>query len=590
MATIANLIVKLQADTADVVKGVNQLQTSFANVETMASRVGTALKGMVAGFSVAAAGHELIAFAKDSVDAFAEAELSAKRLGAAITAQGMAASVVRPQYLAFAEALQATTVYEHEAAEAAQTMLIQVGGVLPSQMQRALKATADLAAGMGKDLPDAATAVAKAFAGSTKELSRLMPELKELQKDGLSAAEVMGVIERHFGGQAAAQVETYAGSVKQLGNFWRDVKEEIGGAIAQDAAVQSFLRNMKRGVSDLAEEIKKLGVGGAAKNEIGMGLLSAAPFLGPLAGLFGLGGAGLMASARTKGDIELKPDAAQQAAKVAKEEARIASERMVAQIQRETLALFAHSAEWRTLAEAIRGANQEWDETEKRLKSVADALAWAATEQRAYRQAQGLSGYGAPGSPGYDRASAEAEAKRQYDEKMGRLNEARPYLEATPEGRMRLQEDEAKFWKEYQDALREIYERWLKAQEDATSATRGLTDAVTGLTQTIAPKNAMDITGTYSRAGMGPLGGMSAADLAMYNASLDSMWMAPSARDAWISTKLAGRDMSGLGGGGWALTVNAQNSFFQDPQSLDQLAQIILRAMTQRMASQGYRT
>ena len=52
-----------------------------------------------------------------------------------------------------------------------------------------------------------------------------------------------GKIQERFGGQAEAQLETYAGRLAQLANSWDNVKEAIGGfAVQNEASVFALMR------------------------------------------------------------------------------------------------------------------------------------------------------------------------------------------------------------------------------------------------------------------------------------------------------------------------------------------------------------
>lgn len=594
MAVIGALVYQIKADVSELVKNTNEIGAQLTKMESMAGRAGTAIKAAFGAFGASEIGKEVVSFVRESIEAFSDAELSAVRLGAAINAQGMSASVVRPYYLDLAESLQKVTIYEHEAAEAAETMLVQIGGVLPSQMPKALKATADLAAGLGKDLPEAAKAVALAFAGNSKALARLMPELKELQKEGMTTADVLNTIDKHFGGQAAAQVDTYAGSVKQLGNFWNDVKEEIGGAIAQDAAVQKFLANIKDGVHQVALEMKNFGVGGYLAGESAAGgggtgwmagLFSAFPWLNTMVGQVAFP----PGSEKNAKAAAPKPEAnpAASAAALAAQEAKVLNEKLREQyadmMKASTMALD-YGRSINGITEALRGANSEWEETEKHLKAVAETTAWASDLAKQYR-----AGIGSPGDEfakaNYDRDKAEAAARKEYDDAMKKLAVGKPYMDEKD-----ARDAEARLWEDYQKKLREIYEEWIGSAKKATDATNQLADATSNFARTLSPERSG--AGTPAGAGSwvipGMQSGLNNADFAMYKATLDTIGMGNGPnRDAYIATKLAGMDMSNLGRGGFTVNINQGMAFNPDPGSMTALQRMVEEAVRQMLSRYG---
>lgn len=193
---------------------------------------------------VKAAFSTLTAFVGSSIESFAKAEASQKKLTTALQAQGMATPAITAQYDKLATTFQKTTVYSDDLVTEMQALLVQVGNVMPSEMNSALTAATNLASGLGIDLRQATMLVGKAFEGETGTLKRYGIVIDEAKLKAGGMPVVLDAIQQRFGGQAAAEVDTYAGRIKQLANEWDNLKEKVGGYIAQDAVLLAAMRNL----------------------------------------------------------------------------------------------------------------------------------------------------------------------------------------------------------------------------------------------------------------------------------------------------------------------------------------------------------
>lgn len=223
----------------------------------LTSEVGRMAAGFISATAVIGVARQAWAaftgFLSSSVKAFTDAESAQSTLTAALRSQSMLTPAVTAQYASLGKEIERTTVFQDDAVTSMQALLIQVGGVMPSKMKEALKASTDLAAGLGIDLQSATTLVAKAAAGHTETLGRYGITVSEaaLQTKGFDAT--LEAINRQFGGQAAAQIETYAGQIKQAGNAWNNVQEAVGKYILTNPTVVRSLEAISTAAKDSAE-------------------------------------------------------------------------------------------------------------------------------------------------------------------------------------------------------------------------------------------------------------------------------------------------------------------------------------------------
>jgi hypothetical protein len=234
--------------TKKVVVATESVPKSTAFFADLTSQVKATALGFISAQAVIGAAqtafHMLTAFVGDSIDSFAAAEAAQKKLTTALQASGATAPGVIDQFNAMAAQFQRTTVYSDDLITEMQALLVQVGNVAPSQMNKALQASADLASGLGIDLQQATMLVAKAFAGGGDELGRLKAILGDAAISGRGMDGVLESIEKKFSGQAAGEIDTYAGHVKQLANAWDDVKEAVGRGIVQNPVVIAAMRQV----------------------------------------------------------------------------------------------------------------------------------------------------------------------------------------------------------------------------------------------------------------------------------------------------------------------------------------------------------
>lgn len=234
---------KLAAATANVEKPTSRLASVFG---TFGEHVKSTLLGFVGAQAIIGtiqkAFSELNKFITDSIKAFSEAELASRKLAAALKAQGSSVPNLKDQYDDLAKQFERTTVFSDDLITEMQTLLVQVGRVMPRDMERALTAVTDLASGLGIDLRTATLLVGKAFAGETDTLKRygIVIDDAKLKSQGINA--VLDEINDKFGGQAQAAVDSYSGKIQQLTNAWNNLQEAVGGAVAQNELIKFALR------------------------------------------------------------------------------------------------------------------------------------------------------------------------------------------------------------------------------------------------------------------------------------------------------------------------------------------------------------
>jgi hypothetical protein len=219
---------KFEADFSQFTEAVKGAEGSLKALETGAKSVGPAILASLASTELRRFGSDVAQVAKEFIGAFAEEEAATKKLTVALQAQGTFTPELAKQYKDLAAEFQNTTAFSDDMVIGMEALMVQVGGVMPTQMNAALTAATNLSAGLGIDLHAATLAVAKGFEGGSTALLKMVPSLKSVIKEGASMDEVLAIINTRFSGQATAQLETYTGQVAQLNNKMGDFKEKVG--------------------------------------------------------------------------------------------------------------------------------------------------------------------------------------------------------------------------------------------------------------------------------------------------------------------------------------------------------------------------
>lgn len=218
----ANLIIKLKDEAT---AGLNKLKAGY--------------------LAVTAAVGGLIAIGVKAINAFAEEEKEINKLNQALRNQGITSELASKGIQAYAAEIQKTTAFS-DTAVIKQAALLTSFGLVGDKMKQASAAARDLSAGLGIDLNTATLLVGKAFAGEIGTLARYGIKVKEGSDKAETFTNVMDALNQRFGGQAAAQMNTYAGRVENLKNNFDDLQEKIGKELIPVA--ETWLRWMNKAI------------------------------------------------------------------------------------------------------------------------------------------------------------------------------------------------------------------------------------------------------------------------------------------------------------------------------------------------------
>jgi hypothetical protein len=209
------------------------------------------LAGNVATKAVEAFGNAIsgsIRFVKDSIKAAQVQEDAINSLNAALRVNGKDVEESSRRIQQFASELQKTTKFGDEVTLSATATLQSLANLTDKGLIEGTKAAADLSAALGISLDNAITLVGKAANGEIGAFKRYGIEVEKGASNAQTFTNALDVLNSKFGGAAAAQTETYAGRVAQLGNAFGDFQEELGNIIIKNPAIQEGIKLLTDGI------------------------------------------------------------------------------------------------------------------------------------------------------------------------------------------------------------------------------------------------------------------------------------------------------------------------------------------------------
>jgi hypothetical protein len=173
---------------------------------------------------------------KLAVDEAGKAETANVKLAGVLFSSGRGAEISAGQVDKFAASLMAATAIDDEAIKDAFAAIAGFENLPTGKMEDIVKIAADMSAMFGGDLASNATMVAGVLeTGIIPKTWRFDKALKAQIQSQVEAGDTAGALSlmmaelnRRYGGQAVAQMNTYAGSVRELKTAWGEYWEAIG--------------------------------------------------------------------------------------------------------------------------------------------------------------------------------------------------------------------------------------------------------------------------------------------------------------------------------------------------------------------------
>jgi hypothetical protein len=191
----------------------------------------------------------VVAFGVSAVRSFEESQNVMAQTNAVLASTGNAAGITADQVTKLASALERQTKFADEDVQKVENLLLTFTSIGKDIFPQATSTVLDMATALGEDTQSAAIQLGKALQDpilGVTALRRVGVNFNSAQQDVIAnlvntgrAAEAQQMIlkelNKEFGGSAVAAGNTLAGQMAKLGNQFDNVKEAIGGIIAEVA-------------------------------------------------------------------------------------------------------------------------------------------------------------------------------------------------------------------------------------------------------------------------------------------------------------------------------------------------------------------
>lgn len=248
---VRSLYYDLNIDDSNLKK---QLDDADKSVKGFGDKLGAAWgksveasKTLLLGFTALGAG--AVAFGVSAVKSFQESQNVMAQTEAVLKSTGNAAGVTAEQVTKLASALERQTKFSDEDIQSAENLLLTFTSISKDIFPDATKIVLDMSQALGQDLKSSSIQLGKALQDpivGVTALRRVGVNFSEAQQQVIAdlvntgqkakaQALIMKELQTEFGGSAEAAGNTFAGQLAKLNNQFDNVKEAIGGMLAQVA-------------------------------------------------------------------------------------------------------------------------------------------------------------------------------------------------------------------------------------------------------------------------------------------------------------------------------------------------------------------
>lgn len=203
-----------------------------------------AFDGVISGFT------SLIDFSKEAITAAADQEVATESLNNALKRNGIFTKEASQSLQDYSTQMQNNTTFQDDAIQSNIALLASLTNLDTEGLKRATSAAADFAVVLGVDLETATRLISKAADGNVSALKRYGVTVEEGGSKSETLEKVLTKLNEKFGGAAAAQLNTYSGSLKAMKNAYGDMLEPIGGIIVKNPLVVATFNILKTSLND----------------------------------------------------------------------------------------------------------------------------------------------------------------------------------------------------------------------------------------------------------------------------------------------------------------------------------------------------
>jgi hypothetical protein len=270
-------------DPAKIEKFNTEIAKASAQINKLSNQSGKGFfasaldsaKGFLVAGAITAMTSGMVAFGRESVAAYDSSARVTAQLQAAITSTGGAAGRSLSELQEQADKLAKTTLFDDDATKEAQASLLTYTNIKGKVFDETIPIIQDMATAMAgdgpADLKGASIQIGKALNDPIQGISalsrvgvnfsesqkKMIKSLVETGKTAEAQILILNELKTKFGGSAEAAAQAGLGPLKILQNQFGEVKESIGGLIAEGLlALQPALSNLVEFLEAITEGLQ----------------------------------------------------------------------------------------------------------------------------------------------------------------------------------------------------------------------------------------------------------------------------------------------------------------------------------------------
>jgi uncharacterized protein YukE len=271
MAVSEDLLIKIQADTSSVVKGMEDLNKAFKVLSESTKKTENAFEGndkTMKGLSLTVISlnqaFELASKAigavigpiQNSVKAFLEQEKAEQAVANSLRLVGQYSQQTLDHFIQFTDELGRNSAFSGETIMQLVSMS-KVMGLSDKQTKKLIQTSADLATITGKDITSAYQELQGTFTGVIgKTTGKLIPALKDLTEEQKKAGVAVDLVANKIRGSAKASVDTLGGSLSQLDNAWGDLTKAVGRFFVEFLDLPNVFKVSKSVIQEMQKSVE----------------------------------------------------------------------------------------------------------------------------------------------------------------------------------------------------------------------------------------------------------------------------------------------------------------------------------------------
>ncbi|TXH08955.1 MAG: hypothetical protein E6R04_09680 [Spirochaetes bacterium] len=213
----------------------------------------SALK-FTAALTAVGAGLAVLGF-KKAIDEAREGERVINSFNAALFSTGNFTQSAASGFLGYAESLEKTLGVSKSVTLEGGKLLVTIGKLSGEGLERATKASLNLAAALGKDASTGFELISKAAAGNTEVLGRYGIKLDQNIPKNQRFAATLKLIEDRFGGLAEQSSNTLDGALSKLSLQFGNVFENLGQLVTNSPVIKKAISLLADGFAAVADKI-----------------------------------------------------------------------------------------------------------------------------------------------------------------------------------------------------------------------------------------------------------------------------------------------------------------------------------------------